>query len=166
MTDLDDILEGIFDIEDIAEEIFEPDELIEDFLERPKRMASALLAIIATIFTIIFLLITVVLILLATGPIIALALTGLLTLIGAVLCVAIFLHLRTDIPSDVRKRIEDAMNKAEDERSQYEDMSEKKAVENLKSKYVNGEISEEELDKALDETLGNNDPKQVVRQYN
>lgn len=140
MTDLDDIVEGTFEPE-------------------------SLLLTLAAVYNIILIFITVMLLPPVAESVITLALTG-LGFVNMVLCIVAFLQLSTDSPSYVQEHIKYVMNEAEEEKSQYENMREKEAVKNLKSKYVNGEISEEELDKALDDTIGNNDAEQVIRQHN
>jgi uncharacterized membrane protein YqjE len=165
MDDLEDVVEALDDIEDIAEEVFEPDDLIEDLIEEPATVLVALLAGVAALFAVFLFLITVVLALLAFGPVTLLAVLTLLNVLVVGLAVGAFLYVRTSIPSDVRKKFRSAQKQADDRPHQDDSMSQEEAVDELKERYAAGEIEDHELDEALDDALTSDEPEKVVERY-
>lgn len=167
MDDLEDIFEAIIDIEDIGEEIFEPDELLEDFIEDPLEIAIAGIALIGGLLTILLLFLTLTVLLFTAGPIAVLGVfTGILLLI-TVLAVAGFVYYRTNVPRQLEKKINKSLEEADKETRENEKMTEKQAIENLKEKYTNGELTERELEKAIEDVLKHeHKPKSVIKEYN
>jgi uncharacterized protein (DUF58 family) len=162
MVDLEDLVEAVVDIEDIAEEVLEPAELLEDFIETPLLVAFALGAVVAAILTVLLLLLTLLLLLFAIGPV---AVAASLVIIGGLvtmLAVAGFVYLRPNIPSSVRRKIEAARARSDDTCRDGASMSEQEAIDELKAQYVEGKLTEPELERALDDVLSSNDPGRVV----
>jgi hypothetical protein len=162
MVDLEDLVEAVVDIEDIAEEVLEPAELLEDSIETPLLVVFALGAAIAAILTVLLLLLTLLFVLFAIGPV---AVVASLVLVGGMLTmltVAGFVYLRPDIPSSVRRKIEAARKRSDDTRREGASMSEQEAIDELKAQYVKGELTESELERALDDVLSSDDPGRVV----
>lgn len=162
--DLDDLIEAAVDIEDIAEEVAEPADLIEDFVESPAMVLVALLAAGAAVFTLLMLAVAVIgaLVFGFVWVAVVLALFGLFVTIGAI---AVFLYVRTDIPSGVRRRIEDAREQADDTPRESAQMSEEEAIDELRALYAEGKIRDHELDDALEAALTSEDPESVVTRY-
>jgi len=165
MDDLEDVVEAFDDIEDIAEEVFEPDELVEDLVEQPVTVMVALLAGVAALFAFLLFSLTVVLALLAVGPVTLLAVLTLLNVLVVGLAVGVFLYVRTSLPSEVREKFRSAEQQADDEPHQDDSMSQEQAVEELKQGYAAGEIEDHELDQALDDALTSDEPEKVVERY-
>jgi len=162
--DLDDVVEAAVDIEDIAEEVADPEDLIEDFAESPAVVVIALVAAGAAVFTLLMIILAIIAALVFgfVGVLLIFAFLGLFATIGAI---AVFLYLRTDIPSDVRRRIEDAREQADHSPTANARMPEEEAIEDLRELYATGEIDDHELDEALEAALTSDDPEQVVRKY-
>lgn len=162
MVDLEDLVEAVVDIEDIAEEILEPAALLEDFVETPLLVAFALGAAVAAVLTVLFVLLTLLFVLFAIGPI---AVVASLVIAGGVLTmltVAGFIYFRPDIPASVRRKIEAAREHSDGTRRDGASMSEQEAIDELKTQYVEGTLTEPELERALDDVLASSDPGRVV----
>lgn len=162
MVDLEELVEAVVDIEDIVEELTEPAELIEDFVEAPLLIVFALGAAVAAALTLVLLLLTLLFVLLAVGPVAVVAslvvVGGLLTMVT----VAGFVYLRPDIPSRVRRKIDAARERSDSTRQDGASMSEAEAIDQLKLQYVEGTLTEDELERALDDVLMSTDPGRVV----
>lgn len=165
MDDLDDIAEAIFDIEDIVEEVVEPEEFLEDFVENPLLVIFAIVAGFAAILTVLLLLFTVALLVLAVGPVGILVLLTVLNLLLLGLAIAGFLYVRTDIPSDVQQKINDALREADDTPKKEGSMTEEEAVTELKEEYARGNLDDHELEQALEDALTSERPEEVVEEY-
>jgi len=165
MADIEDLAEAVFDIEDIVEEVADPEDLIEDFIANPLMVIFALMAALAGLFLVFLFLITLVLLVLAFGPVEVLALLMVLSFVVFVGSVAAFLYVRTSIPSDVYHKINNALEQAEDSPSKEGPMTEKEAIKELKDQYAVGNLDDYELEQALDDTLTNENPGEVVEQY-
>lgn len=162
--DIDDVVEAAFDIEDIAEEIADPEDLIEDFVESPAMVVAALVAVAAAVFTLLMFVLAVIAAL-VFGFVWVLVIFALLGLFATVGAIAAFLYVRTDIPSDVRRRIEQAEKQADDTPHGRSHMTQEDAVEEIRDLYAEGKIDDHELDEALDDALTSDDPEAVVRRY-
>jgi predicted membrane protein len=162
--DLDDVVEAAVDIEDIAEEVAEPEDLIEDFVESPAVVLVGLFAAGAAVFTLLMLVLAIVAAF-AFGFLWVLVIFALLGLFATIGAIAVFLYVRTDIQSDVRRRIEDAREQADDSPKADARMTEEEAIEELRELYATGEIDDHELDEALEAALTSDDPERVVRKY-
>jgi hypothetical protein len=162
MVDLEDLVEAVVDIEDIAEEVLEPAELLEDFVETPLLVAFALGAVVAAVLTVLFVLLTLLFLLFAIGPV---AVAASLVIVGGLLTmltVAGFVYFRPEIPSSVRRKIEAARERSDETCRDGASMSEQEAIDELKTLYVEGKLTEPELERALDEVLSSSDPGRVV----
>lgn len=162
MADVEDLVEAVVDIEDIVEEVAEPDELLEDFVETPLLIVFALVAAVAAIVTVLLVTATLLFLLFAVGPVAVVASLAVVGILLTILAVAGFVYFRTDIPSDVQQRIEAAREHSDTTRQQDASMSEQEAIDELKTLYAEGELTESELERALDDVLTSNDPEQVV----
>jgi len=158
-------VEAIVDIEDIAEEVFEPDELVEDLLENTVVIAVALLATFAAVLTFVLFALTILLYFVAPALALFVAIFAIFGLVVTMLAVVGFLYIRTDIPDHVRRKIESAEEQASDDPRTGASMTEEDAVEELKSKYANGEITDRELEEGLDEILTSDQPEKVLERY-
>ncbi|WP_136591759.1 hypothetical protein [Salinigranum halophilum] len=162
MVDLEDFVEAIVDIEDIVEEVTEPAELLEDFVEAPLLIVFALGAAVAAVLTLVLMLVTLLFVLFAVGPV---AVVASLVLVGGLLTmltVAGFVYLRPEIPASVRRKIDAARERSDSTRRDGASMSEQEAIDELKRQYVEGTLTEPELERALDDVLTSNDPARVV----
>lgn len=166
MTDLDDVVEAVVDIEDLLEEVADPEELIEDLVADPVVILVGLLAGIAGVIALFLFVVTVLLLVLAIGPVRILALLTAVSFLTMLLAVGAFLYLRTDIPADVQQKIETALQQADDTPTDDSGLSEQEAINEIKTKYANGELDDHELDAALEDVLTSDQPEQVVREYN
>jgi hypothetical protein len=162
MVDIEDIVEAVVEIEDIVEEIAEPDELVEDFLETPLMIAFALAAGVAAVLTLLLVAVTLLFALFALGPVAVAAslvvVSGLVTL----LTVAGFVYFRTEIPADLRRTIEAARARSDGTRREDASMSEAEAIDELKTRYARGRLTEAELERALEDVLTSADPERVL----
>lgn len=165
MADIDDLVEAVSDIEDIVEEVADPEDLIEDFVVNPLMVLFAFTAALAGMFQLVLLLGVLVLLALAFGPIEALAFLAVLSFVVFAASVAGFLYVRTGIPSDVYRTVEDALNRADDAPPKDGRMTQKEAIEELKRQYAAGNLDDRELDRALDDALTAENPGTVVDQY-
>jgi len=168
MDDLDDIVEGLFEIEDIFEEVLEPGELLEDLASNTIAVVFALAAGFAALLTLLLLAVAVVLLALSVGPVaavVALAVLGMLGLLVTVLAVGGFLYFRTGLRSDIQRKIDDALARADDEPQRDDGMTEEEAIAELKDAYAEGNIEDHELDRALDDALTSENPETVVERY-
>jgi hypothetical protein len=162
MVDLEDFVEAIVDIEDIVEELTEPAALLEDFVEAPLLIVFALGAAVAAVLTLVLMLMTLLFVLFAVGPV---AVVASLVLVGGLLTmltVAGFVYLRPEIPASVRRKIDAARERSDSTRRDGASMSEQEAIDELKRQYVEGTLTEPELERALDDVLRSNDPARVV----
>jgi uncharacterized membrane protein len=165
MSDVDDLVEAIVDIEDIAEEVFEPDELLEDLVENTVVIAVALIATFAAVMTLLLFVLAVVLFFVAPAFVLFATVFAVFGLVVTILTIVAFLYVRTDIPDHVRRKIESAEEQASDDSRESASMTEEEAVEALKSRYANGELSDRELEESLDEVLTSDQPENVVERY-
>lgn len=166
MDDFEDILEAFDDIEDIGEEIFEPEELIEDLIEDPAEILLAVAGLITGIVAIVVILILLLFLILSTGPVAILATFAGIALLITFLSVGLFVYFRTNIPRHVEKKVNKALEEAENEKRKGESITEEEAINRIKQEYSEGDMTEEELENALDEVVKHDQkPKQVVKQY-
>lgn len=165
MTDAEDLVEAVFDIEDIIEEVADPEDLIEDFITNPLMVLFAFIAALAGIFLLVLFVVTLVLLVLAFGPVKVLALLMVVSFVVCVGSVMAFLYVRTDIPSDVYQKINNALEQADDSPEKEGPMSEKEAIEKLKEQYAAGDLDDYELEQALDDALTSESPERVVERY-
>jgi len=165
MTDVEDLVEAVFDIEDIVEEVTDPEDLIEDFIANPLMILFAFIAALSAFFLLVLFIITLVLLVLAFGPVEVVVLLMLLNVFLLVGSVAAFLYVRTSIPSDVYDKINTALEQADDSSGQGGPMTEKEAIEELKHQYSVGNLDDYELDRALDDALTSDNPEAVVERY-
>jgi hypothetical protein len=165
MTDVDDLVEALFDIEDVVEEVADPEDLIEDLVDDPLMVLFAFLAALAGFFLVFLFLLTLVLLVLAFGPIEVLAFLIALSFLVFAGSVAAFLYVRTDIPADVRDKIDDALEQADDPPEGDGPMTERAAIEALKAEYAAGTLDDYELERALEDALRSENPRDVVERY-
>jgi len=165
MTDVEDLVEAIVDIEDIVEEIADPEDLIEDFVANPLMILFAFTAALAGLFCLVLFVLTLVLLVLAFGSVEVLVLLMGLSFVVFVGSVGAFLYVRTNIPSDVYHKINNALEQADDSSETAGPMTEKEAIEELKNQYAAGNIDDYELEQALDDALTSENPKDVVERY-
>lgn len=165
MVDIEDFAEAVFDIEDIVEEVADPEDLIEDFTANPLMIIFAFTAALAGLFLLFLFLITLVLLVLAFGPVEVLVLLMMLSFVVFVGSVSAFLYVRTDIPSDMYHKINNALEQADDSPRKEGPMTEKEAIEELKYQYAAGNLDDFELDQALDDALTSENPREVVERY-
>jgi hypothetical protein len=107
-------------------------------------------------------LMTLLFVLFAVGPV---AVVASLVLVGGLLTmltVAGFVYLRPEIPASVRRKIDAARERSDSTRRDGASMSEQEAIDELKRQYVEGTLTEPELERALDDVLRSNDPARVV----
>jgi membrane protein implicated in regulation of membrane protease activity len=164
MDDLEDIVEAVVDIEDIVEEVTDPEELFEDFIESPLLILLALGAVAAAVVTALLVVATLLFVVFA-GPVL---LVGLLALAGfgaTALAVGAFVYLRTDIPSDVQRKIETALEQSDDTRRPDAEMTETEAISAIKNEYADGNLDDYELEQALDDVLTSDRPETVVERH-
>jgi hypothetical protein len=161
-VDLEDLVEAVVDIEDIVEEIAEPDELLEDFLEQPLLIALALGAAVAAVLTVLLVLATLLVLLFAVGPVAVLASLAVVGLLVTTLTVAGFVYFRTDVPAEVQRMIDAARDRSDETPHEGASMSEREAIDELKTQYAAGELTELELERALEDVLTSDDPGRVV----
>jgi len=153
MDDFEDLLEAFDDIEDIGEEIFEPEELVEDLIEDPAEILLAIAVLITGTVAVIVLLILLLFLILTTGPIAILATFAGITFFITFLSVGLFIYFRTNIPRHVEKKVNKALEEAENEKRKGESMTEEEAINRIKKEYSEGDMTEEELENALDEVV-------------
>ena len=147
MDDLDDIVEAVVDIEDIVEEVAEPAELI---------------AVLAAAVTVLLILATI-LFLLFAGPVLVVGFLAMVFLFLTLLAVGGFIYFRTDIPSDIQRKIDSALEQSDDTpRNNNSEMTEQEAIERLKTQYANDELDDYELERALEDVLTSDRPERVV----
>ena len=161
MVDLEDVVDAIVDIEDIVEEIADPEELLEDFLETPLLIAVALGAAVAAVLTVLLVLATVVVLVLA-GPVVVLASLAFLGFLLTTSAVVGFVYLRTDVPAEGQRMIDAARERSDGTPHEGASMSERDAIDELKTQYAAGELTELELERALEDVLTSEDPGRVV----
>lgn len=166
MDEIGDLFEKLEEIEDIGEEILDPEDLVEDLIEDPVEVLLAVAAIVAGIVTIIVLIILALFLVLTTGPLAILAVFAGMTFFITILAVGLFLYFRTDIPRHMEKKIDRALEEADDNKRKDESMTEEEAINEIKQKYSAGELTENELEEALDEVVKHDQkPKQVTKEY-
>jgi len=165
MDDIDDIVEGVFDIEEIAEEVADPEDLIEDFVEDPLTILVALVAAGAALFTLLMVLVTIVFLAFEFGLLLVVVGLAVLGLLATVLAVAAFLYLRRGIPHEVRREISEARRRADDGHPRDGSMTEQEAIDELKEQYAEGELSDRELETALEAAITSDRPEAVVARY-
>lgn len=162
MADAEDIVEAVLDIEDIVEEVAEPEDLLEDFVENPLLIVFALVAAATALFTLLLLAAAVIFLVFAVGPVAVVVALALVGLVLSGLAVAGFVYFRTDIPSDIQQKIETARQRSADTPEHDATMSEQEAIDELKSQYAQGELTDRELERALEEVMTSDDPERVV----
>ena len=162
MVDVEDFVEALVDIEDIVEEIADPEELLEDFVEAPLLIVLALGAAIAAIVTALLVVATLVFLLFAVGPVVVVASLAIVGVFLTTFAVAGFVYFRTDVPSDVQRMIEAARGRSDETRKEGASMSEQEAIDELKARYAEGELTESELELALEDVLTSDDPGRVL----
>lgn len=165
MDDLDDVFEAFDEIEEIAEELAEPDELLEDFAVNPLAIVAGLVAAFVGLVTLLLLLLTLVLFAFAFGFVWVVAVLTFLGFLATILAVGAFLSVRSDIPSDVRHQIGEALRQADDTPAEDAGMTEQEAITELKDMYADGEINEHELERGLDDIFTSDQPETVIERY-
>ena len=165
MDDVEDIVEAVFDLEDIVEEVGDPEELLDDFDRHPATVAVAFLTVGAALVAALLLLVTLAFLIFEFGFFPVVAALALVALLATVLAFVVFLFVRTDLPHRVERKIDRAHSEADDTPTADARMTEDEAVDELKALYAEGELGERELEQALDETIGSDDPEAVVRTY-
>jgi len=161
MDDLEDIVEAVVDIEDIVEEIADPAELIEDFVSSPLLIALALAAALAAVVTVLLVAATILFLLLA-GPVLIVGFLAVVFLFLTLFAVGGFVYFRTDIPSDVQRKIDTALERSDDTPRGDGEMTEREAIERIKTQYANDELDDYELERALEDVLTSDRPERVV----
>jgi len=161
MDDIEDLFEAVVDIEDIVEEVAEPGELIEDFVESPLLIALALAAALAAVVTALLIAATLLFVLLA-GPVLVVGFLAVVFLFLTLFAVGGFIYFRTDIPSDVQRKLDSALERSDDTPRNDSEMTEREAIEQIKTEYANGNLDDYELDRALDDVLTSEQPERVV----
>lgn len=165
MTDVEDIVEAVVDIEELLEELAEPEELVEDFVAEPLMIAVGLVAGVSGVLGLLLFMLTLTLLLLAIGPIRILAVLTLLSLLTMALAIGAFLYVRTDIPRDVQRKLNNALAQADDTSTATDGMTEQEAINAIKTQYANGELDDHELDAALEAVLSSDNPERVVENH-
>ena len=165
MDDLEDVIEAVVDIEDIVEEIADPEELLEDFIESPLLILFALGAALAAVVTVLLIAATLLFLLFAVGPVLVVGVLAIISLFVTALAVGGFVYFRTDIPSDVQRKIDTALDRSDDTPRENGTMTETEAIERIKTEYANGNIDDYELDRALEDVLTSDRPERVVERH-
>lgn len=166
MDDLEDAFEAIIDIEDIAEEIFEPDELLEDLIEDPLEIIASLAVVLFGGLTILLILLVLLLLLIASGPLAILATFAGLTMFVTIISIGAFIYLRTNIPNHVETKINNALEQADTQQHEKENLTEKEAIEKVREQYISGEITEQELEESIDQILEHEKkPEETIKQH-
>jgi len=166
MTDLEDIIEAVFEIEDLLVEIAEPDELIDDLVVDPLVILVGLVAGVAGIIAFGLFILTTFLLLLAIGPVRVLAVLTVVSFLTTLLAIGAFLYIRTDIPTSTQEKIDDALQQADDPPGDDSGMTEQEAINEIKTQYANGKLDDHELDAALEQVLTSEQPETIVKEYN
>lgn len=164
MDDLEDVVEAVVDIEDIVEEVADPEELLEDFVESPLLIGLALSAVLAAVITVLLVIVTLLFVLFA-GPVFVVGALAMGCLFMTALAVGGFIYFRTDIPSDLQQRVDNALEQSDDTPPDDAEMSEQEAIEELKTQYASGELDDYELEQALDDVLTSDQPERVVERH-
>ena len=125
----------------------------------------AFIAALAGLFLLFLFLITLVLLVLAFGPVEVLVRLMMLSFVVFVGSIAAFLYARTNISSDAYRKINNALEQAEDSPKKEGSMSEKEAIEERKHQYAAGNLDDCELEQALDDALTGDNPAEVVERY-
>jgi uncharacterized membrane protein len=71
-------------------------------------------------------------------------------------------YFRTGIPADLRRTIEAARARSDGTRREGASMSEAEAIDELKTRYARGRLTEAELERALEDVLTSADPERVL----
>jgi apolipoprotein N-acyltransferase len=136
-----------------------------------ERLVSSLMLVVAALLgvalTVVLVVSAVVLVALSAGLVAALATLVVLTLLCLfllILGVGVLLSLRSG-SSGAQERVEEALARADDTPQADGSMTEEEAVTELKSEYAEGNIDDEELDRALDDALTSEQPERVVERY-
>jgi apolipoprotein N-acyltransferase len=136
-----------------------------------ERLVSSLMLVVAALLgvalTVVLVVSVVVLVALSAGLVAALATLVILTLLCLfllILGVGVLLYFRGS-SSSAQERIEEALARADDTPQADGSMTEEEAVTELKSEYAEGNIDDEELDRALDDALTSEQPERVVERY-
>ena len=79
-----------------------------------------------------------------------------------------FLYVRTNLPDHIENKINRAIEEAENQENDTNNITQEEAINKLKQRYIDGEITDEELDKSIDDVLNNDNKnnKKVIFQYN
>jgi len=165
MADLEDIAEAVVDIEDIVEEVADPEDLIEDFAENALMVLFALLAGAMALVTVLLILLTVVVAVLGIGALWVFVLLTSFAFVTTFLAVAAFIYVKTDIPSDLRRKIDSAREQADDTPRKDGRMTEEEAISELQDQYAKGNLDDHEMEKAIDDAITSEDPERVVKEY-
>jgi len=133
-----------------------------------ERLVSSLMLVVAALLgvalTVVLVVSAVVLVALSAGLVAALATLVVLTLLCLfllILGVGVLLSLRSG-SSGAQERV---LARADDTPQADGSMTEEEAVTELKSEYAEGNIDDEELDRALDDALTSERPERVVERY-
>jgi low affinity Fe/Cu permease len=111
-------------------------------------------------------LLTTLLLVLAIGPIKLLAVLTVVSFLTMLLGIGAFLYMRTDIPANVQEKIDAALQQADETPNNEGGMTEQEAINEIKIKYANGDIDDDELDAALERVLTSERLEGVVEEYN
>lgn len=172
MDDLEDILEAVIDVEDIVEEVLEPEDLVEDFHEEPLKILLAFVAAGAAAFTLLAALALVVLLALRIGLFGFLVGLTLLGLLVTALAVGAFLSVRSDLPHRVQRKLNRARSVARESSDrgagaprgadgEDPETAEERAIDELRERYAEKEITLEEFEDRLEEILGDEESEEV-----
>ncbi|WP_267639578.1 hypothetical protein [Haloarchaeobius amylolyticus] len=162
MVDLEDLVDAVDDIEDIVEELTDPAEFLEDLVENPLLVVLALGAAAAAVVTVLLVLATLLFLVFAVGPVAVLVTLAVLGLFVTMLAVSGFVYLRTDIPARVQRKIDAAKERSDTSRKEGAAMSEEEAIEELKTQYAEGRLTDAELEDALEAVFTSDTPERVV----
>ena len=121
---------------------------------------------LAGVIALFLFLLTTLLLVLAIGPIKLLAVLTVVSFLTMLLGIGAFLYLRTDIPATVQEKIDDALQQADETPNKEGGMTEQEAINEIKIKYANGDIDDDELDAALERVLTSERLEGVVEEYN
>lgn len=125
----------------------------------------ALLAGIAAVVALLMFLLTMVLLVVSVGPLWVVAALTVLSFLTMVLAIGGFLYVRTDVPSDVQRRVDSALDRADETPRKEGAMTEEEAITELKNEYAKGNIGDHELEQALEDALTSDRPENVVDRY-
>lgn len=163
MVDLDDLEDIVDDPEDIVEDFIEFDDILETALSSPGTIIAAIIGVVSFGILLLGLLLT--FLGLIVGLEIATVIIGIITALSFVAMLGAFgllLHIHTSIPNDVQSMVQDARQRADSEPHGTESMSEEQAIEELKTQYAEGDLTQRELEQRIDDVFETDDPERVV----